>query len=297
MFDLTEVMTHTCIERLQSGYREIYGNFKPEYPEIVGWVANVVLEEIAHSDALYHDVEHTILVTLVGQEILRGKQIREGNVSGDDWLHFIVSLLCHDIGYVKGVCRKDECDRRLYIIGFDDMAISLPLGATDASLTPFHVNRSQIFAEEKFAGDGFINSDIVKQNIELTRFPVPADEAHKDTINYPGLTRAADLIGQLSDPRYLQKIPALFCEFEETGMNKNLGYQNPGDLRYGYPNFFWNVAFPYIQYALRYLETTLYGKEIIANLYSNVFQVEEELEVMGNIMANSQVRADLSSKY
>lgn len=285
MFNLTDVMIHTCIQRLQSGYREIYGNFKPEYPEIVGWVANIVLEEIAHSDALYHDVEHTILVTLVGQEILRGKHIREGNVSGDDWLNVIVSLLCHDIGYVKGICRKDECDRRLYIIGFDDMAISLPLGATDASLTPYHVNRSQIFVEEKFAGDGFINSDIVKQNIELTRFPVPADEAHKDTSNYPGLTRAADLIGQLSDPRYLQKIPALFCEFEETGMNKNLGYQNPGDLRYGYPNFFWNVAFPYIKYALRYLETTLAGKEIIANLYSNVFQVEEELEVMGNAIA------------
>jgi hypothetical protein len=24
-----------------------------------------------------------------------------------DWLHFIVSLLCHDIGYVRGVCLSD----------------------------------------------------------------------------------------------------------------------------------------------------------------------------------------------
>ncbi|HBB33823.1 MAG TPA: metal-dependent phosphohydrolase, partial [Cyanobacteria bacterium UBA9273] len=56
------------------------------------------------SDALYHNVEHTILVTLVGQEILRGKHIRDGGVSCEDWLHFIISLLCHDIGYVKGVC-------------------------------------------------------------------------------------------------------------------------------------------------------------------------------------------------
>lgn len=282
MFNLTEVMIRTCTQRLKSGYREIYGSFKPEYPDLIGWVANVVLEEIANSDALYHDIEHTILVTLVGQEILRGKHISEGNVSCDDWLNFIVSLLCHDIGYVKGICREDQCDRRLYIIGLDEMMISLPLSATDASLTPYHVSRGKLFVDEQFGFNRLINPEVVKQNIELTRFPVPADEAHKDTIHYPGLTRAADLIGQLSDPRYLEKIPALFYEFEETGMNKNLGYQNPGDLRHGYPSFFWNVAFQYIEPALRYLEITLAGKEIIANLYSNVFQVEEEIKGIGN---------------
>src|SRR5215469_12457381 len=45
--------------------------------------------------------------TLVGQEILRGKHISEGGVTPRDWLHFIISLLCHDIGYVRGVCRGD----------------------------------------------------------------------------------------------------------------------------------------------------------------------------------------------
>jgi hypothetical protein len=45
-----------------------------------------------------------MMVTLVRQEILRGKHIREGGVSPRDWLHFISSLLCHDIGYVRGVC-------------------------------------------------------------------------------------------------------------------------------------------------------------------------------------------------
>ena len=25
-----------------------------------------------------------------------------------DWLHFIVSLLGHDIGYVRGICRGDR---------------------------------------------------------------------------------------------------------------------------------------------------------------------------------------------
>ena len=39
---------------------------------------HMALESIANSDALYHDVEHTIMVTLVGQEMLKGKHLREG---------------------------------------------------------------------------------------------------------------------------------------------------------------------------------------------------------------------------
>jgi hypothetical protein len=78
----------------------------------------------------------------------------------------------------------------------------------------------------------------------------------------------------LSDPNYLRKISALFYEFEEVGTNKILGYKSPGDLRQNYAKFYWNGVFPYIPAALNYLELTQGGKQIIANLYANVFQVE-----------------------
>jgi hypothetical protein len=236
----------------------------------------MALENIANSDALYHNIEHTIFVTLVGQEILRGKHIREGGVSCKDWLHCIISLLCHDIGYVKGVCQQDAPSQGLYAAGLEGMMVSLPPGATDASLTAYHVDRGKLFVEERFGRHKLIDAETIKQNIELTRFPVPADEDHQDTVNYPGLVRAADLIGQLSDPRYLQKISALFYEFEETGTNKSLGYATPGDLRKNYPKFYWNVVYPYIQPGLRYLELTQEGKQILANLYANIFVVEHE---------------------
>ncbi len=113
------------------------------------------------------------------------------------------------------------------------------------------------------------------------RFPSPSKSLHKHSASsrprFFVLVRAADLIGQLSDPRYLQKIPALFYEFEETGANKTLGYCTPEDLRKNYPTFYRNVVFPYIQPALRYLELTLEGKQIVAHLYANVFRVEHEL--------------------
>ena len=53
-----------------------------------------------------------------------------------------------------------------------------------------------------------------------TRFPIPEHELHASTADYPGLLRAADLIGQLADINYLRKISALFAEFRETGVKR-----------------------------------------------------------------------------
>jgi len=274
MFNATELLIKAFVNRLIEGYRHTYGGFKSDYGEIICWVADMALQNIANSDALYHNVEHTILVTLVGQEIMRGKHIREGGVSCEDWLHFHIALLCHDIGYVKGVCRLDQTDLRMYATGIGEGKIKLPPGATDASLTPYHVDRGKMFVSERFGGHKLIDAERVKRNIELTRFPVPVAEDYQDTVNYPGLVRAADLIGQLSDPRYLQKVAALFYEFEETGQNQVLGYRNPGDLRDGYPKFYWNVVYRYIKDAIGYLELTQQGKQVVANLSANVFRVE-----------------------
>ncbi|NJK36159.1 MAG: metal-dependent phosphohydrolase [Oscillatoriales cyanobacterium SM2_2_1] len=274
MFNATEVLINNFVEQLKSAYRRTYGGYKHDYEDIIGWVGNMALENIANSDALYHNVEHTILVTLVGQEILRGKHIREGGVTPEDWLHFTISLVCHDIGYVKGVCRQDTPEK--YATGKDGEFVELPYGASDASLTPYHVNRAKLFVRERFGGHGLINADIICRNIELTQFPVPKSEDFQDTSHYPGLVRSADLIGQLSDPRYLKKICALFYEFEETKVNRALGYQNPGDLRRNYPKFYWTSVYPYVKNALYYLSLTQQGQEIIAHLYSNVFVLEHE---------------------
>ncbi|NJK37240.1 MAG: metal-dependent phosphohydrolase [Oscillatoriales cyanobacterium RM2_1_1] len=274
LFNAVELLIDIFVEKLRDGYHRTYGGYKADYAEIVGWAGSMALENIANSDALYHDIEHTILVTLVGQEILRGKHIREGGVSCEDWLHFLISLVCHDIGYVKGVCLQDRDG--WYATGEDGEMVNLPEGCTDASLTPYHVDRAKLFVQERFGGHKLIDTTVIKHNIELTRFPVPKESDHQDTIRYPGLVRAADLIGQLSDPRYLKKVSALFYEFEETGFNRKIGYKNPGDLRRNYPKFYWDGVFPYIKEAQYYLSLTQDGKQIIANLYSNVFVVEHD---------------------
>ncbi|WP_071515903.1 Npun_R2479 family HD domain-containing metalloprotein [Geitlerinema sp. PCC 9228] len=276
MLNPNKLIIDAFVEEVKAGYHSAYGGLKPDYADILAWICNMALENIANSNALYHDVEHTVFVTLVGQEILRGKHIRLGGVTPEDWLHFGISLVCHDIGYVKGVCRQDQTPARVYATGMNGETVKLPEGGTDASLTPYHVDRGKLFIQERFGFHHLIDTQIVQKNIELTRFPVPLDSDHQDTLHYPGLVRAADLIGQLSDPRYLEKIPALFYEFEETGVNQNLGYGHPEDLRRNYPKFYWKSVYPYIKDALEFLKLTQEGKQIVANLYAHVFEVEHE---------------------
>jgi hypothetical protein len=244
---------------------------------VVNWIGRLALENISNSDMLYHDVEHTMLVTTVGQQILVGKHLTEGGVTPRDWVHFIAALLCHDIGYVRGICRGDQ--KGIYAIGVDDDTVELPPGGTDAALTPYHVDRSKLFVQERFGGEGLValNADQIAGYIEMTRFPPPDEPAYKDTKGYPGLLRAADFIGQLGDPDYLRKIPALFYEFEQFGANEQMGYKNPDDMRTGFAGFFWNVVSPFIQDAIQYLEVTQDGKQWVANLHSHVFEVEHAI--------------------
>ncbi|SNW62187.1 Hydrolase [Orpheovirus IHUMI-LCC2] len=275
-FDIYNNNIRDFCKQLKDCYYEVYGsNNNPEYGEIISWAANMTMEIISNTDALYHNVEHTMHVTLVGQEILRGKHIRE-TVSPYNWLHFIISLLCHDIGYVKGACREDDLNEGLFADGKGGM-VKINMDGTDASLTPYHVSRGRWFVVDRFAGHKIINPNIIMENIELTRFPVPDDEDHKDTTNYPGLVRAADLLGQLSDIKYTNKTAALFYEFEETGENKKRGWATPGDVKRSYPTFFWNCVMKYVGPAIEHLKLTQNGKKYINSLYSQVFQAEHNL--------------------
>jgi len=274
MFNGTRLVIDAFVDQLMEAYHRNYGTFEPAYGEILGWAGRMALERIAQTTAIYHDVEHTIMVTLVGQEILRGKHIREGGVTPSDWLHFVIALLCHDIGYVRGVCRADRGD--VCSTGKGDEVVKVPPGATDAFLTPYHVDRGMLFIQERFGGHQVIDTDLITESISLTRFPVPESGAAPETSDFRGLVRAADLTGQLADPEYLRKQSRLYWEFEETGINQKLGYKSPADLRAGYPNFFWDTVLPFIEDGLLYLQVTQEGRAWIANLHAHVFATEHE---------------------
>jgi hypothetical protein len=269
------IIDHFALD-LEASYRQNYGTLKPELGTVIAWASRLALQNIGNSDMLYHNVEHTMLVTAVGQEILTGKHLSEGGVRPGDWLNFTMALLHHDIGYVRGVCRRDQGSK--VATGEGENTVELPVGATDAALTPYHVSRSKLFVRERFAASLLPDLDpvAIESFIEMTRFPSPNTPEYKPTATYAGLVRAADFIGQLGDPNYIRKLPALFFEYEQLGLNVKMGYKNPDDLRRNYATFYWKVVSPFIQDAIRYLQVTLEGKQWIANLLSHVMAVEHE---------------------
>jgi hypothetical protein len=276
MLNLEKIKIDYCKDQIRNSYKRNYSDMENEIGNVIVWSAHLALEIIANSDALYHNVEHTVMVALAGQAILEGKHFSEGGVAPQDWANFMIALLCHDIGYVKGICKGDADDRIATGVGRKRVAIRK--GGTDAALAPYHVDRSKMFVRERYGkgmlAHGLIEADQVESFIEMTRFPIPDDNMHKDTKGYPGLVRAADFIGQLGDPYRNQKCTALFYEFEELGLNEELGYKSPGDVRESNAKFYWDHVNQFIQDGIRYLRVTQDGKQWIANLQANVFGAE-----------------------
>jgi hypothetical protein len=268
---------------------EALGNFLAEHmtrrfgathaglTELIPSVARLALECIGNSDALYHNVEHTMLVTLAGYDIMKGRALLTPT-QPSDFAHLVVACLMHDIGYVRGILKDDSEDG--YVIDEKGGKMKLPRGSSDAALTPYHVDRSKLFVMERVSRMEFLDAERIAHAIEYTRFP--ATHEPDDPPNEEGLLlRAADLIGQLGDPHYLRKANALYQEFEEIGLNRQLGYTSPADVTDLYPQFYWKSISPHIQSAIRYLNVTSSGRQWIASLYANVFRAERDINLFG----------------
>ncbi len=281
MFYPNAIVIDSFVDKLKSDYSDSFGLLEPEFPSITAFVARLVLENLSNCDAAYHNMEHTILVTDVGLTILRGKHMATGNLTPQDWLHATIALLCHDIGYVRGVIEGDSDTH--FIINEKGDTVELPRGSTDASLQHWHVNRSKLFVKNWFFDKPKIDEIIISDIIELTRFPIPKEECYQQTDTLAGLVRAADLIGQMGDVHYLRKTAALFSEFVESGSAKELGYTSGADLRENYPSFFWNEVAPVIQTATEYLRKTHKGRLWLSTLYSHVFAEEHLLKSSGAV--------------
>jgi hypothetical protein len=278
MMTVPELAAEALGSFLASDMKRRFGSSHARLTELVPSVARLALECIGNSDALYHNVEHTMLVTLVGHDMMKGRALLVPTPPGD-YAHFVIACLMHDIGYVRGILEGDGNDG--FIIDSKGGKVRLPRGSSDAALAPYHVDRSKLFVLNRIEAIEGLDAARIGRAIECTRFPIstPADENAPDEEG--ALLRAADMIGQLGDPHYLRKANALYHEFEETGMNKQFGYATPADLTDLYSQFYWNSVSPYVQTAIRYLNVTSSGRQWVANLYSNVFRAERELSLSG----------------
>jgi hypothetical protein len=278
MITLPELAAQDLGSFLASEMKDRFGSSHARLVELIPFAARLALDCIGNSDALYHNVEHTMLVTLAGHEIFKGRALLMPSTP-TDYSHLIVACLTHDIGYVRGIVKGDEVDG--YVVDEAGRKISLPRGSSDAALAPYHVDRSRLFVLDRLASIEELDGARIARAIGFTRFPYSSATEEEEIDEDGSLLRAADLIGQLGDPHYLRKANALFYEFQEIGLNRQLGYESPADLVDKYPQFYWNSISPHVHAAIRYLNVTSSGRRWIAGLYSNVFRAERELRLSG----------------
>jgi len=257
-------------------FREAFSNQDPGYEDLLDQAVRTALETLLGCDCPYHDLEHTVLVTDVGQTILRGRLISQGDVTAQQWVHAVMAMLFHDVGYLRGLLRDDRPNG--YVIDAHGNRFTPPGGATDACLMPHHVTRGCLFIQERFAGNSTIDVATIASYIEMTRFPVPDDPCYRQPDTFAELVRAADLIGQMGDPFYPRKLSRLYTEFVETGEAERLGYANPMELKEDYPEFFYNQVYPFITDGLRFLRKTQEGQQWIANLFHHVHELQGDRE-------------------
>jgi hypothetical protein len=131
---------------LTKDFRRIFGSVHDDDAERLGSAARSTIECLARSDALYHNYEHTLQVTMVGCDILHGMMVSQ-RIEPEDYSHLIVACLLHDIGYVRGILKGDT--ETEFVIDAKGTTVTLPRGASDAALSPYHVDRSKLFAFER----------------------------------------------------------------------------------------------------------------------------------------------------
>jgi hypothetical protein len=260
---------------VDSNFRQMFDGRETALRETVLEAVDFAMMALGQADTPYHNSEHTFIVCLAGQDILHGKSELGDPISPADWASYVISLLFHDIGYLKKLFPRDNSDS--VVAHFDGTLFPLPLGATDASLTRIHVDRGIAFVRDHFKNSHTIDVQRLMNNIESTRFPPPPEVrgTPRSRLSWPDMVRAADLIGQLADPNYLRKLPALYEEFLECGTAEVMGLKNYRGLLQQFPNFVSQMIQPLVVEGFAALGAAPNGKRWIESLNESIAYCEK----------------------
>ncbi len=229
-------------------------------------------------DAGYHDFEHTLLGSLCLARLLRGRHFADARPAFTQHMCELglLAVLAHDTGYLK---QRNDPD------------------GTGAKYTATHVRRSKAFAGVLLREKGFTEDEIravqnmincTKVNANIATMPFSNEQERL----MGGAVATADLLGQMADPRYVEKLPALYREFAEAA---NYDRQSPGFFR-GFnsadelirntPDFWKNYAVPKLENDCRNLFRYLNDpypsgpNPYVIQIESNLQQVRSIIDAM-----------------
>ncbi len=173
------------VGRIQAVFDDVVKLFAGKYPGYLSCTTE------------YHDRKHTFDVLMASLRLADAVNIRGGKISPRDVEILVCSALMHDVGYIPE--KGDEVE-------------------TGAVYTVDHVKRGAEFAKGYLAGKGYDKSFIesVSQIIMCTDLMTDIENTKfvdDQTENLGIILAAGDLLGQMADRVYLEKLLFLYQEF------------------------------------------------------------------------------------
>lgn len=199
------------MDQFQSVYQDIVRLFNGEYP---GYRA---------SNTKYHNLEHTIMVTLATARLIHGSIQGGFQFKPDNILLGILAALFHDSGLIQ--TKQDK-------------------KGTGAKYTIGHEKRSVNFMKKNLVKNGFSQQQIddCAQLIKCTNLEIEVADIFfrsEEIGNLGKIVGSADLLAQMADRHYLEKLILLFKEFEEAGIP---GFDSEEELLEKTEGFYKNVT-------------------------------------------------------
>jgi hypothetical protein len=161
---------------------------------------NGTLKGYRRCNTEYHDLKHTLDAFLATARLIDGRNVTTGIYRGEKAVSLLLAALLHDTGYIQ-----EESDTE----------------GTGAKYTSVHVKRSIEFTEKNAELFQLSPGEIgeISSFISCTGLKSDYISTLNDEDRIGGcILGTADLIGQMSDRAYLEKLLFLYYEFSEAGM-------------------------------------------------------------------------------
>lgn len=196
---------------LQEASRDLIRLFTGDYP---GFGA---------SNTKYHNLEHTCAVALALIRLVHGMQIRGNGFSGRVLELGVLAAFFHDVGLLPAA--EDQT-------------------GTGAKHMIGHEQRSISIMAAYLAGHGRAQADIDDCGLmidctTLMLSPMDLNFNDEEVKKMGCILGTADLLAQMADRCYLEKLPLLYLEFNEAGI---VGYNSTFELLKKTGDFYTKVA-------------------------------------------------------
>ena len=159
----------------------------------------------------YHDLNHTLTAFLTAARIVDGYNLSEEKLQEKYVILVLQAALLHDVGYIQ-----DNNDNQGTGAKYTLIHIERGIQFIDKYFQPYSINSESIPLIERMIKCTSLNIDF--KNISF-------ESEEEKTIG--SIMGTADLIGQIADRVYLEKLIFLYYEFKEAGI---FGYNTEFDI-------------------------------------------------------------------